>query len=271
MPVTAPQQPDPAPGADDEPVDAAKAAAFRRLLDRAATKHARDGVRMKTEAKRKHAVAAHLARNGDRIGSMLERAEAHRLDEEGDLVLDPIVHAIGPATIGAGGEIAHGSNRLADIVRMPVDMVTVDASQERLALAEKAGVTTLALDAAATIAARDSLERMLAAQLAAAHAVALELLGQSRQLLRRFETAGHVALNIEATRQMNAASRLMFVYQSGLLTLGKLRSGGQQTVIVRHLQQAAVGAAGQAVVAGSVASPAKKRSGKRGPSGKNGR
>src|SRR5689334_924182 len=83
---------------DDPPMDEKAAATFRAMMNRAVTKTAADGVRMKSEAKRKHAIAAHLARNGDRIGSTLERAEARRLDEEGDLVLDPITHAMGLST-----------------------------------------------------------------------------------------------------------------------------------------------------------------------------
>jgi hypothetical protein len=239
-------------------VDEKAAAAFRAMMDRAVTKTAADGVRMKTEAERKRAVAAHLARTGDAVGSSFELAEARRLDEEADLVLDPIVHAMGPATISAGGEIAHGSNRLADVARMPVDMVTIDASQERLALTEKVNVTTLALDIAQTIQATNSAEKMLAAQLAGAHALAMELLGQSRQLLRRFETAGSVALSVESARLANAATRMMDSYQGGLATIARLRGGGQQVVVVKHVQQIS---AGQAVIGTVTSRPRRTRGG----------
>jgi hypothetical protein len=56
---------------------------------------------------------------------------------------------------------------------------------------------------------------------------------------------------VEIARLSNAAARMMQVYQEGLLTLQKIRTGGKQTVVVQHVQ---VSEGGQAVLAGSVAS-----------------
>ncbi|MGH8507869.1 MAG: hypothetical protein ACREVH_04025 [Gammaproteobacteria bacterium] len=53
----------------------------------------------------------------------------------------------------------------------------------------------------------------------------------------------------ESARLVHASARLMRSYQEGLLTLQRLRSGGQQTVIVQHVN---VANGGQAVVAGEV-------------------
>jgi len=49
----------------------------------------------------------------------------------------------------------------------------------------------------------------------------------------------------------NAAGRMMQVFQEGLLTLQKLKTGGKQTMVVQHVQ---VSDGGQAVIAGSVKS-----------------
>jgi hypothetical protein len=54
---------------------------------------------------------------------------------------------------------------------------------------------------------------------------------------------------VERARLTNAAARMFEVYQSGCLTLQKLKTGGRQRVIVQHVS---VGPGGQAVVAGRV-------------------
>ena len=51
--------------------------------------------------------------------------------------------------------------------------------------------------------------------------------------------------SVEACRLANAAARLMSVFQDGLLTLQKLRTGGNQTVTVQHVN---VAAGAQAVI-----------------------
>src|SRR5438046_798293 len=55
----------------------------------------------------------------------------------------------------------------------------------------------------------------------------------------------------EAARLTNAAARLFEVYQSGCLTLHKLKTGGTQRILVQQ-QQVNVGQGGRAVVAGTV-------------------
>ena len=59
------------------------------------------------------------------------------------------------------------------------DLVTATASLERLRLAHEVGCVELAQDAAETIQPRNSLERMLAGQLAAAHYTAMKFLAKS--------------------------------------------------------------------------------------------
>jgi hypothetical protein len=74
---------------------------------------------------------------------------------------------------GAGGELIdrenNRENRLTvDTVAHP-DYVTAEASSDRLGLANQAGSLSLALDAADTIQAQDSLEKMLVHQMAVLH------------------------------------------------------------------------------------------------------
>src|SRR5262245_56801481 len=73
--------------------------------------------------------------------------------------------------IGAGGELIDREkvgSHLVDTVAHP-DYVTAEASSDRLRLANQAGSLSLALDAADTIQAQDSLEKMLLHQMAALH------------------------------------------------------------------------------------------------------
>jgi hypothetical protein len=65
---------------------------------------------------------------------------------------------------------------------------------------------------------------------------------------------------VEQGRLVNVAARLMDVYQAGLVTLQRLRTGGRQEVVVQHVQ---VSAGGQAVVAGTIKTH-KHRGGRRG-------
>jgi hypothetical protein len=149
-----------------------------------------------------------------------------------------------------------------DTVRARCDILAIDASRQRMVLADKASALELGLDAAATIQPRNSLEKMLVHQMAAAHVAAMELQAGARELLQRYKRTScvHQALSVEAGRLMNASARMMGVYQDGLATLAKIRSGGTQTVVVQHVS---VGDGGQAVVAGQVkaARPRKKGEG----------
>jgi hypothetical protein len=133
------------------------------------------------------------------------------------------------------------------------DVVRGGASPARLTLAADAEVLDLAVDAAETIQARNSLERMLAHQIAAAHGLAMKLTAKASYF------AGHVTSwdpkcrqqmqSIEAARMAGAAARMMEAFQRGLLTLDRLRNGGRQVVTVQHVN---VGDGGRAVVAGKV-------------------
>jgi hypothetical protein len=159
--------------------------------------------------------------------------------------------------IGAGGELIPHSEagQLADDFRSTVqkpDYVTAAASRNRLDQANKAGVLEAALDAVDTTQARNSLEQMLAHQLAAAHNSAMQLTAQLNRQIERMNVLHddkRQAANVEAARTVNAMIRLMQTFQQGVTTLHRLRSGGQQVVTVQHVN---VGAGGQAVVAGEI-------------------
>ena len=134
------------------------------------------------------------------------------------------------------------------------DYVAADASRERLELAYKANALELALDAADTIEAQNSLERMLAHQLAAAHHSAMELTGQLNRCIERMDAIHEDTrerANVQGTRLAGAIARMMGSYQQGLMTLQRLRTGGRQEVHVIR-QEVQVNEGGRAVIAGAI-------------------
>ena len=66
---------------------------------------------------------------------------------------------------------------------------------------------------------------MLAHQMAAAHKLAMELMGQ----------VSYQQGSASQARRLNAAARCMAVYQQGLLALHKVRQNGQQRITVQYV------------------------------------
>src|SRR5262249_52581553 len=133
-----------------------------------------------------------------------------------------------------------------------------------LELASEAGVLSLGLDLANSIKARDSVERMLATQAAAAHKLAMKLMTKAEyqvSQVQEWNSKTWSAHSVEAARLTHAAGRAMGAFNDAVLTIQRRRSGGKQVVQVIH-QQVAVGAGGKAIVAGTVRGKGKS-SGKR--------
>lgn len=126
------------------------------------------------------------------------------------------------------GEVLPGQEEqpLYDTMAVP-DLAAVEASLERTRLLLDYGIdaVAMALDASASIKAANSLEKMLAHQLAVAHKNAMEQIGRAH---------GACAPDTEIKR-LNVATRFMSVFQQGLLTLKKLRQGGRQHITVQYV------------------------------------
>ena len=58
--------------------------------------------------------------------------------------------------------------------------------------------------------------------------------------------------NVERMRTLGTATRMMLAFQGGMETLQKIRSGGRQTVVVKHVQVVQVQEGGQAMIAGKI-------------------
>jgi hypothetical protein len=117
------------------------------------------------------------------------------------------------------------------------NVAALEASAHRLELLDRMGLdcAAMALDAADSIRAENSLERMLAHQLAAAHKAALQ----------QIDKATFAADTGDKLRLLNAAARMMGTFQNGLLTLHRIRSNGDQRITIQHVT---VADGGQAVI-----------------------
>ena len=123
---------------------------------------------------------------------------------------------------------------------------------DRLKLADEVQCVALAVDTAETIHAKNSIEKMIAHQLAAAHKLAMTLAGQARKHTQQMGDGIYSSdlLHVEyAAKMANASARMMEAFQKGTLALHKLRTGGKQTVTVQHVN---VNDGGQAVVTGGI-------------------
>src|SRR5262245_4943855 len=115
---------------------------------------------------------------------------------------------------------------LHDTLTVP-DLASVEASYQRtqLLLKQGPGVAAMGLDASTSIQSTNSLEKMLAHQLATVHQVIMDHMAF---IPSRYDVAGQA-------KRLNAAAKCMSVYQQGLLTMRKLRHGGHQRISVKYV------------------------------------
>jgi hypothetical protein len=148
-----------------------------------------------------------------------------------------------PIEVGTGAEAVpspkdHSLTGIRETMESP-DMISLDASSTRLELLEKTDALPLGIDMAESIQAKNSLEKILAHQMAASHDTAMKLLAR-------------ISINkdsIDIVRLTNASARLMSSFHECVKVLHKIRSGGRQVVTVQHVH---VSDGGQAVISGKI-------------------
>ena len=117
-----------------------------------------------------------------------------------------------------------------DTLQQDPDTVAVDASMNRTRLLHDAGALEVGLDLATTIGAKNSMEKLLSHQMAVCHMKAMEIMGKPDHDYPK----GREDLQV---KMMNIAVRLMDSYQSGMITLSKVRNAGkQQTITVKQIR-----------------------------------
>lgn len=156
-------------------------------------------------------------------------------DAAGDLLSSDALKTQVPSIRLAGGELVAASSL--PTAELTADVVSIDASVERVALVSSLGsdIAALALDTAEAAGAVGSIEQMMAHQVAAAHHQAFTMLSRAN-------------LESDPTHQLRLsalASKWMTASQGAALTLQKLKTGGEQRVLVQHVN---VNQGGQAVI-----------------------
>lgn len=131
------------------------------------------------------------------------------------------------------------------------DFINTDASNLRVELLSELNCLAAGVDAAQSIDAKNSLEKMLAHQMAVCHKLSLDFISkaenQSRITYKNLEATNK---NIEVTAKLaNISVRLMNTFNNSLRTFQKLRTGGKQVVTVQHVN---ISDRGQAIVAGKM-------------------
>jgi hypothetical protein len=186
-----------------------------------------------------------------RIRSRVAKQRGEALSDLDDRDIEQMGRYPAAAEVGVGGELVPQASELRDTVTNP-DYVTVDASRDRLELAQRGGVLELALDAADTVDAKNSLEKMLVHQMSVLHRQIMKLTARMDDLELQFpRQESSKERNEQICRLASTVARLTASYQSGFLALQRVRSGGRQVVTVQHVH---VGEGGQAVVAGKIGS-----------------
>jgi hypothetical protein len=188
-----------------------------------------------TEFRQEQTLACALEAQGEPAHTEHRRAEwarrlAAELRKQGTARSKELAQARGEAIPPDGDHPLH------ETLTVP-DLASVEASFERsrLLLASGPNVAAMGLDASDTIQARNSMEKMLAHQLAATHALLMEQIGQVHN---REEGSA-------SAKRLTAIARCLKAYQDGLITLKKLRQTGNQRIMVQYVN---VSEGGQAVV-----------------------
>jgi hypothetical protein len=202
-----------------------------------------------------------------------ERAAAARLEAEAVELNKPVgVPVIRSGEVLAMPETPDESeppHEIKNTLRDP-DQAAIDASVARtnLLLQLPADVAPLAIDAAASVNADNSLEKMLTHQLGAAHDLTMKTAARACEFEKRRGMYGEGFQqqdSVELARLSNSVARLMTAFQQGLLTLQRLKTGTSQIVTVRHVT---VQAGGQAVIGNVKPGGRARRRRRRGGNGK---
>ena len=199
------------------------------------TTSAYSAIKLKEQSLKKRANAS----TTDPIRRECDLGEASLLDKQSIALITPPI----PLKSGAGGEIIPpvdlGLSGLELSLKEP-DLLDAEVTIKRTNLADKAGVFEMAIEAAESTKAKNSVQRMQAHQLALAHKYAMELMAD----------ASKQRDPIIKVKLMNCSARLMEAYSKGALALQRLQSGASQVVQVQHVQvngQAVIGNVGGSV------------------------
>ena len=171
-----------------------------------------------------------LRAQDDDQGSSDYEQQAHQHAEAAALLNTAGNNRARAAQIALGEVVPERPGYLKDTLSQP-DLAAMDASLERTRLLMAHGIDALALglDAAHTIGAESSLEKMHLHQLAVLHKMALEQMSEANFISDP---------DLQAQR-LQTANRLIRTFQQGLLALVRFRGGGLQMIQHVHINEGA--------------------------------
>lgn len=129
------------------------------------------------------------------------------------------------------GEVVPTSNEgnwIRDTLANP-DTPAVDSSIARTDLLEATRSLDVGIDAANSIEARNSIEKMLIHQMSTCHVKAMNLIAEGSNHAQSLE------MQTFQLKQITIAAKLMDVYQKGMDTLSRTRNAGKQTITVKQV------------------------------------
>jgi hypothetical protein len=189
-----------------------------------------------------------------------ENRRAEALEAEAKELLKPageIIRGCGEAMdLDPSATAVEQNWNLVETLKDP-DTISLCASRDRMDLLRGSDVLAPGLDAAKSVQATNSLEKMLVHQMAAVHRAAMKFLARGLE----------EGTPCEAARLANTAARLMDVYRTAMLALQKVRTGGKHTVVVQHVRGAD---GGQAVIVSKIRAGSHREAEGRETSEKNG-
>jgi hypothetical protein len=199
-------------------------------------------VRQRVEAalKAKHSAvglrqAADQAASRDPVGAKFMRNDAAAVAAHAESELSRWSYTTGLPVRGNGGELRPlpepESGNIAEHVTEPADMLAHTSSTQRMELVAGADALSLALDAANSIKAGDTVEKMLMHQAAAAHRLAMRFVAKADHQLGQIDgwnPKAWPAHSVEAARLAHAAGKLMGAFSDTVLTVQRRRNGASR-------------------------------------------
>lgn len=204
--------------------------------------------------RRMDASRVRLQARGRGPDTVLDRQLAKMIDEEAEDIIatdEPSITNMGEVTTPRI-EGLKGRHWIKETL-IDGDLVAEEASITRTGLLVQPNldISALAVDAADSINADNSMEKMLAHQMALAHEMVMKIgnaaMGEVWKIQVQTNNGSPLTPGAatELQRLTNSVARLMGAYQAGMLTLQRIKTGGNQVVTVQHVN---VSDGGQAVI-----------------------
>jgi hypothetical protein len=200
------------------------------------TREGRDNTSRSLKAKRRRDQLQCDVLNGQRETHLSLDEQEYNL-ASGTLMSDDLDAMLPGIKLVSGGEAINQKHAgMVNTLTEPT-VAALEASSHRTELLTQLGtdIAAMALDAADTISANNSLEKMLAHQMAGLHQASMKMLHRANLM----QDTDH------SVKYMNAAIKASTAYQGAMATLNRVRDDKRQHILVQHVN---VGAGGQAVV-----------------------